>query len=97
MAKRCSPVTRRSNRSRSLSYQAWSFIYDGDQTHRPDSPTMARRQHTYFPPVGGFRFGLFTVPPDSSMTQSFDVTAAIREFNEKLPGLGEQVEPDHPG
>ena len=54
-------------------------------------------QHTYFPPVGGFRFGLFTVPPDSSMTQSFDVTAAIREFNEKLPGLGEHVEPDHPG
>ena len=54
-------------------------------------------QHTYFPPVGGFRFGLFTVPPDSSMTQSFDVTAASREFNEKLPGLGEHVEPDHPG
>ena len=54
-------------------------------------------QHTYFPPVGGFRFGLFTVPPDSSMTQSLDVTAAIREFNEKLPGLGEHVEPVHPG
>ena len=31
------------------------------------------------------------------MTQSLDVTAAIREFNEKLPGLGEHVEPDHPG
>jgi len=54
-------------------------------------------QHTYFPPVGGFRFGLFTVPPDSSMTRSFDVTAAIREFNEKLSSLGEHVEPDHPG
>ena len=54
-------------------------------------------QHTYFPPVGGFRFGLFTVPPDSSMTQSLDMTAAIPEFNEKLPGLGEHVEPDHPG
>ena len=54
-------------------------------------------QHTYFPPVAGFRFGLFTVPPDSSMTQSLDMTAAIPEFNEKLPGLGEHVEPDHPG
>src|SRR6516165_677314 len=43
-------------------------------------------QHTYFPPVAGFRFGLFTVPPDSSMTQSLDMTAAIPEFNEKLPG-----------
>ena len=31
------------------------------------------------------------------MTQSLDVTAAIREFNEKLPGLGEHVEPVHPG
>ena len=50
-----------------------------------------------FPPVGGFRFGLFTVPPDSSMTRSLDVTAVIRELNEKLPGLSEHVEPDHPG
>ena len=54
-------------------------------------------QHTYFPQVGGFRFGLFTVPPDSSIMASPDVTAVIRELNEKLPGLGEHVEPDHPG
>jgi len=31
------------------------------------------------------------------MTQSLDVTGVIRELNEKLPGLGEHVEPDHPG
>src|SRR5215470_10630725 len=43
IARRCSPVTRRSNRSRSLSYQVWSFIDYGARIDRADSPTMARR------------------------------------------------------
>lgn len=54
--------------------------------------------HAYFPPVGGFRFGLFSIGPESeSVLQDLDMEAAIRELNEKLPGLGEHLEPDHPG
>ena len=34
----------------------------------------------YFPPVGGFRFGLFTVPPDAAMAATpVDREAALKE------------------
>jgi mannose-6-phosphate isomerase-like protein (cupin superfamily) len=63
-----------------------------DAGARPD----ARR---YFPPVGGFRVGLFTVPPDggAGSPPDLDIEAALAEFEEKLPGLGEYLEQDEPG
>ncbi len=52
----------------------------------------------YFPPVGGFRFGMFTVPPDGqSGIADLDFEAAFAEMEEKLPGLAGHMEPDHPG
>ena len=53
----------------------------------------------YFPPVGGFRFGLFTVPPDRAMATAppGDTEAALKEAEEKLPGAVGYLEPDHPG
>jgi len=72
-------------------------LWGSDKPRRFPDDGSAPVQHNYFPPVGGFRFGLFTLPPDSSRLQSLDEPAAIREFNEKLPGLGEHLEPDHPG
>jgi mannose-6-phosphate isomerase-like protein (cupin superfamily) len=52
----------------------------------------------YFPPVGGFRFGMFTVPPDAVSRALFRNTAALlRELDAKLPGLGEPLEPEAPG
>jgi mannose-6-phosphate isomerase-like protein (cupin superfamily) len=53
----------------------------------------------YFPPVDGFRFGFFTIPPDggAGAPPDLDFNAAIAEFQEKLPGLAEHLETDHPG
>jgi mannose-6-phosphate isomerase-like protein (cupin superfamily) len=53
----------------------------------------------YFPPVGGFRFGLFTIPPDggTGAPANIDIETAIAEFEEKLPGMAEHLELDHPG
>jgi len=52
----------------------------------------------YFPPVGGFRFGFFTIPPGSTeLPSDLDFDAAFAEFEEKLPGLGQYTEPDEPG
>jgi hypothetical protein len=55
--------------------------------------------HTYFPDVGGFRFGLFTVPPASAATGPgpSDLEAAMAEFEAALPGLAGHMEPDAPG
>src|SRR5262252_4381829 len=61
-------------------YRLWGadlpsrFPDDGSE---PSSPK-------YFPPVGGFRFGLFTLAPDSvSRPEGLDMEAAISELNRK--------------
>lgn len=52
----------------------------------------------YFPPVGGFRFGIFTLAPDSvAMPKDLDMPRALAEIEEKLPGLAAHLEADHPG
>jgi mannose-6-phosphate isomerase-like protein (cupin superfamily) len=53
----------------------------------------------YFPPVGGFRFGFFTIPPDDGrgVPDDLDVAAALAELEEKLPGMARHMEVDAPG
>jgi mannose-6-phosphate isomerase-like protein (cupin superfamily) len=58
---------------------------------RPDAPQ-------YFPPVAGFRFGLFTVPPDTvALPGDLDIGAALAEMERELPGMAGHMEPDAPG
>jgi len=56
-------------------------------------------QATYFPGVGGFRFGLFTVPPETTVPFSDldDMDSAMAEVEKKMPGLLSYMEPDAPG
>jgi mannose-6-phosphate isomerase-like protein (cupin superfamily) len=67
----------------------------------PTFPDVGSRPDAvrYFPPVGGFRFGLFSVPPDGGVgaPADLDVGAALTEFDQKLPGMAEHLEPDNPG
>ncbi len=52
----------------------------------------------YFPPLHGFRFGLFTVPPDrESQLGEIDFDAALAQIEATLPGLAGHMEPDNPG
>ena len=52
----------------------------------------------YFPPAGGFRFGFFTLPPQgTALSDDIDVGAAFTEMQQRLPGMAEVMEPDHPG
>jgi mannose-6-phosphate isomerase-like protein (cupin superfamily) len=54
--------------------------------------------HDYFPPVGGFRVGLFTVPPDTTvLTSDLDIEAALAALEESLPGMAGHMEPESPG
>jgi mannose-6-phosphate isomerase-like protein (cupin superfamily) len=53
---------------------------------------------SYFPPPGGFRFGLFTVPPAGvDLPADLDMAAALQEMETKLPGMAAHMEPDDPG
>ena len=74
-------------------------LWGGDTTpHFPDDGTRPD-DRAYFPPVGGFRFGLFTIPPDggAGAPPDLDFAAAMAEFEEKLPGLAGHMEPEAPG
>ena len=61
-----------------------------DAGEQPDGPA-------YFPPVGGFRFGLFTSPPEQEADYPEDMEAAMGEIEAKLPGLMAHMELDEPG
>ncbi len=53
---------------------------------------------TYFPPVGGTRFLMFTVPPTRLPPDpSLDLGLERQLTEEKLPGLLGLMEPDNPG
>jgi mannose-6-phosphate isomerase-like protein (cupin superfamily) len=67
--------------------QAPTFPDDGRPTAQPD----------YFPPVGGYRFGFFTVAPTTSPSAELDLEAALVEIDEKLPGLTPYLERENPG
>ncbi len=58
-------------------------------------PPMPR----YFPPVGGFRFGMFTVPPAAlvALPEGVTLEAISEEAEAELPGMIEHMEPDAPG
>ena len=74
-------------------------LWGGDTTPRFPDDGRPPDAVQYFPPVGGFRFGLFTIPPDggTGAPPDLDFEAAMAEFEEKLPGLAGHMEPADPG
>ena len=77
----------------------WHNLWGADTPpHFPDdgaTPDALR----YFPPVGGFRFVFFSIPPGdrASPPDDLDFESAIAEMNEKMPGLIDYLDPEDPG
>jgi mannose-6-phosphate isomerase-like protein (cupin superfamily) len=73
-------------------------VWGGDEPPAfPDDGSLPA-QPAYFPPVGGFRFGFFTVAPEGSVPPAdVDVAAGMAEVEAKLPGMLAHMEPDAPG
>lgn len=75
-------------------------VWGADEAPRFPDDGAEPAQPRYFPPIGGFRFGLFTVPPDSAtLPADVDQEAAAAELEALLPGVAEYMEPepDTPG
>jgi mannose-6-phosphate isomerase-like protein (cupin superfamily) len=73
-------------------------LWGSDESPRLPTDGTRPPQPAYFPPAGGYRFGFFTLGPDSvSLPEDLDIGAALAELSDKLPGLIEVTEPDHPG
>lgn len=52
----------------------------------------------YFPPVGGFRFGIFTIPAvRAASLEKEERKAAYVQMEEMFPGLLAHMEPTNPG
>ena len=75
------------------------FYFWGDDTMPvyPD-PGLEPPYKTWFPAAGGYRFELITVPPNSTPKPTgLDRNVGLAEAKEKLPGLMDVMDPDHPG
>jgi mannose-6-phosphate isomerase-like protein (cupin superfamily) len=76
-------------------FQLWAA--DQAQTYPDDGSNPNARM--YFPEVGGFRFGLITLPPESAapMPSPEALEAGMQELQDKVPGMMDPMEPDEPG
>jgi hypothetical protein len=73
-------------------------VWGSDSVVKLPSDGTALMQARYFPAANGFRFGFFTLPPATKTRAERIVTAsAVEEMQEKLPGMMDVLEPDHPG
>jgi hypothetical protein len=72
-------------------------LWGGDETSRfPDDGALPAHE-TFFHPVGGFRFLLFTVPPSGAPPAVTDPESARAQLEAALPGAMGYMEPDAPG
>src|SRR5215468_10078 len=73
-------------------------VWGSDSVPAVPSDGNPPAQPGYFPPKNGFRFGFFTIPPDTMTRIDQIATApAMEELQRKLPGMLEVMELDHPG
>ena len=73
-------------------------LWGSDFTPTLPSDGTPPPQPQYFPPKNGFRFGMFTLPPATSTSaQPSPSSALAQEVEQKLPGVLQALEPDHPG
>jgi mannose-6-phosphate isomerase-like protein (cupin superfamily) len=73
-------------------------LWGSDTTSELPSDGTPPPHPRYFPPKLGFRFGFFIVPPDSvRVVARVNTAEGIEEIQQKLPGLIDVLERDHPG
>ena len=75
------------------------LLWGGDETPQfPDDGAMPQ-WHKYFPPIGGFRFTMLTLPPATGVEElsSLNVDAALADLAQKLPGMIGYLDASDPG
>jgi mannose-6-phosphate isomerase-like protein (cupin superfamily) len=73
-------------------------LWGSESVPKLPSDGTAPPQPHYFPPRGGFRFGIFAVPPAAQASVDPDQLAlSLAELQQKLPGMAEVLEMDNPG
>lgn len=75
------------------------LLWGGDEPCRFPGDGSMPRWHNYFPPVGGFRFAMLTLPPShgAQAPEALDIDEAMSEMEEKLPGMLGYMDYTDPG
>jgi mannose-6-phosphate isomerase-like protein (cupin superfamily) len=78
---------------------AFHILWAGDETPRFPDDGARPPFTTYFPPVGGYRFGMFTLPPhvEPAPGPEVDIGAAVEHLRAELPGMLDYMDPSDPG
>ena len=79
-------------------YEFFRLWGNDDHPVLPSDGTPTEQMLPWFPPNHGFRFVMFTVPPATTVrTGPAPTFAELEEVRQKLPGMLEVLEVDHPG
>jgi mannose-6-phosphate isomerase-like protein (cupin superfamily) len=90
----------------SLSAITYHELWRSDTTPTFPADGSNGSKSTFFPGSGGYRFFILTIPPGdghgsdgdpADAAAPVDIAAAVREMDEKLPGIREWTETDNPG
>ena len=66
----------------------WHRLWGADQAPTFPDEGGPTAQPSYFPPVGGYRFGFFTVPPGTtSAPADLDLQAGLAEMGQAKPDM----------
>ena len=72
-------------------------LWGGDETPQfPDDGAMPDN-HMSFPPIGGFRFGMFSIPPGSAAGSDMNAAADLADVEAEAPGLLRYMDLSDPG
>jgi mannose-6-phosphate isomerase-like protein (cupin superfamily) len=72
-------------------------LWGGDETPQfPDDGSMPEH-HMYFPPIGGFRFGIFSISPGSAAGSDMDASTDLADVETEAPGLLRYMDLSDPG
>ena len=74
------------------------LLWGGDEAPTFPDAGSAGVAPSYFPRVGGYRFGFVTIPPAGTQAAAdLDLTDALAQMERDLPGMLSHMEPDDPG
>lgn len=71
-------------------------LWGADVSHRYPDDGSAQAYEKFFAPVGGYRFLMFSVPPDATNVAPAEANVAA-EMESTFPGLAETFDPEAPG
>lgn len=73
-------------------------LWGGDKTPEFPGDGSMPQWHSYFPPIGGFRFAMLTLPPSlGAEAQPLDIEKGLAEMEDVLPGMLGYMDPSDPG